>query len=58
MLYTVIWTVDIDAETPEEAARMALEMQRDPESSATVFDVYRYPDMQDKTVIDLPYNHD
>lgn len=39
MNYTVRWEIEIDAETPEEAAREALKIQRDPESTATVFDV-------------------
>lgn len=37
--YLVIWQMDIDADSPEEAARQALAYQRDPESTATVFDV-------------------
>jgi hypothetical protein len=37
--YIVTWVIDIEAETPEEAAEKALEIQRDPESTATVFDV-------------------
>lgn len=40
--YRVVWEIDIeDAETPEEAARKALSIQRDPNSIATVFDVYQ-----------------
>ncbi len=39
MFYTVTWTVDIDASCADEAATKALEMQRDPESIATVFEV-------------------
>jgi hypothetical protein len=35
--YRVIWEIDIDAETPEDAAREALEIQRDPVSRATAF---------------------
>ena len=35
----VVWTVDVEAATPREAAQKALEMQRDPDSLATVFDV-------------------
>ena len=35
----VHWEIDVDARTPREAARMALRIQRDPESIATVFDV-------------------
>lgn len=37
--YTVRWEIEIDADSPEEAARMALEIQRDPRSTALVFDV-------------------
>jgi len=38
MNYTVTWVIDIfDADTPEEAARKALKIQRDPESLATCF---------------------
>jgi len=35
--YTVIWTIDLEAETPEAAAAQALEIHRDPESLATFF---------------------
>ncbi len=38
--YSIKWEIEIDAETPEEAARKALEIQRDPASLATVFDAY------------------
>lgn len=31
--------IDIDADSPREAAEIALEIQRDPESTATVFHV-------------------
>lgn len=37
--YRVEWAVDIEADTPEEAARQALAIQRDPESTATFFTV-------------------
>jgi hypothetical protein len=37
--FTVRWTIEIDAETPEEAAWKALEIQRDQDSLATAFDV-------------------
>ena len=40
--YRVVWEIDIDADTPEEAARIALDIQRDPESLATVFRVHPY----------------
>jgi hypothetical protein len=35
----VKWEIDIDAATPQEAAQKALEIQRDPDSIATVFEV-------------------
>ena len=37
--YRVSWEIDIDADTPREAAQKALDIQRDKESIATVFDV-------------------
>lgn len=39
MRYFVIWEMDIDADTPEEAALKAFNIHRDPASIATVFDV-------------------
>jgi hypothetical protein len=38
--YSVHWRIDIEAETPLEAAQKALEIHRDPASLATVFEVY------------------
>lgn len=38
--YRVTWEIELDAETPEDAAREALEIQRNPDSTATVFKVY------------------
>jgi hypothetical protein len=37
--YLVTWSVDVDADDPHEAAAKALEMQRDPSSTALVFTV-------------------
>ena len=37
--YLVEWKIDIDANSPEEAAAQALYIQRDVESTALVFDV-------------------
>ena len=37
MQYRVFWEIDLDAESIEDAARQALEIQRDPESIATCF---------------------
>jgi hypothetical protein len=41
--FTVTWTMDIDdAKSHQDAARQALQIQRDPESIATVFDVSKH----------------
>lgn len=37
--YRVRWEIDIEANTPQQAAQEALVIQRDPNSNATVFDV-------------------
>lgn len=37
--YHVIWEMELDAESPEDAALQALGIHRDPESIATVFSV-------------------
>lgn len=37
--YLVTWVIDIEANSPEEAAEAALEIQRRADSTATVFDV-------------------
>jgi hypothetical protein len=39
MNYAVTWDIEIDADSPEEAARLAREMQTDPTTTATIFDV-------------------
>jgi hypothetical protein len=38
--YVVEWYIDIEADSPEDAARQALAIQRDPNSTATVFSVF------------------
>ncbi len=38
--YRVSWSIDLEAASAEEAARQALAIQRDPESIATVFEVF------------------
>jgi|GEM_PF-3251141 hypothetical protein len=38
--YSVNWQIDIEAESPVEAARQALKIHRDRNSTATVFDIY------------------
>jgi hypothetical protein len=37
--YTVVWTIDVEADTPEEAAQIARGYQLNPESTATCFSV-------------------
>lgn len=37
--YLVVWEIDIDADTALDAARQALEIHRDKDSIAVVFDV-------------------
>lgn len=39
MEFTVTWTINIDADSPTDAAKQALEIQRDPDSVATSFTV-------------------
>ena len=55
--YRVKWEIDVSADSPIAAARLALAMQRDPHSTATVFDVtpiYDRPAVQPATIrIDL-----
>ena len=38
-LHRVIWEIDIEADTARDAARKALDIQRNPKSIATVFKV-------------------
>ena len=47
--YRVVWEIDIEAVSALLAAQQALRIQRDPQSSATVFDVTG-PDGHTKTV--------
>ena len=37
--YVVSWNIDVEAETPEEAAEAAFGMMQDPETLATFFHV-------------------
>jgi hypothetical protein len=51
MMYRARWEIDIAAGDPKKAARAALAIQRDRQSTATVFDVTK---MKGKTVrVDL-----
>jgi|TARA_R100001015_G_C4596932_1_gene152097 hypothetical protein len=35
--YRIVWELDVIARNPEEAAKQALDVQRDPESDALLF---------------------
>ena len=39
--YTVTWTIQVDANNEHDAAIKAWQIQHDPDSTATVFDVER-----------------
>ena len=39
MNYRVTWTMDIESDSPQHAAQLALTIHRDPNSIATVFEV-------------------
>lgn len=52
--YRVVWEMDIEAESPREAAERALEIQRDCASIANVFRVYEKDDLEG-TLVDLEY---
>ena len=41
--FLVRWEINIEADSPREAAENALEIQRDPSSIATVFNVRGLP---------------
>ena len=58
--YHVIWEIDVSADNPVEAARMAQAIQRDPTSWAAVFTVNLLPIKQtDSWSIDLdPDNYE
>lgn len=50
--YLVTWEIDIDADSPREAAEKALAIQRNPESTATVFQVLEQDTENDTETID------
>lgn len=37
--YRVVWVIDVDADSPEDAAAYARDIQQNPDSIATVFQV-------------------
>lgn len=45
--YLVTWQIEITADTEQEAAKRALEIQRDPNSMATIFQVSKEYDVSE-----------
>lgn len=56
--YLVTWEIEVDADSPRDAAQRALDMQRDPDSTATVFGVVEFDTDGDTTTIDLSADED
>lgn len=50
MYHKVTWTIDIEAENPTEAAKLALEIMQDKGSEALAFEVF---DAKDKKIADV-----
>jgi len=48
--YNVIWEIDVDARSPAEAGREALRIQRDPDSTATFFEVREHGSGESESV--------
>lgn len=51
--FLVEWQIEVEAETPEAAARMAQEIMRDQNSLASVFNVYAGDPLRGGRTIDL-----
>lgn len=51
--YRVTWEIDAWADSPQEAAKEALKIQRDPESVATVFKVQEVTAVAPVVTVDL-----
>lgn len=52
MEYEVTWVIQVDAKNPREAAKAAKEIQQDPFTTATNYQV-RNEETGEKTVVDL-----
>lgn len=48
----VSWTLEIEAETPEQAARLALAIIQEPDTLATRF-VVTDPETEEETLVDI-----
>lgn len=60
--YAVKWEITVSANSPEEAARIAAGMARDPQSIATLFTVCDEEDSDDPNVtwetVDVPHGEE
>ncbi len=52
-MYHVTWEIEIDADTPRDAAERALEIHRNPQSIATVFTVADTSDALDPEGVEI-----
>jgi hypothetical protein len=52
--YRVQWTIDIEAKSPQEAAQLARNIQLNPHSTATIFDVSWHKDETHSRTVNLP----
>ena len=48
--YTVTWTIEVEGDSPRDAAQKALAIQRDVFSSATVFETHNWDTAEEATV--------
>ena len=51
--YRVTWEIDIDADTPTEAAQLAQDWLRDVDTMATVFEVTEHAQNSKTVIVDL-----
>ena len=54
--YKIVWEIDVIASSPEDAAKQALAIQRDPESHALVFHVKNWKQMYTVDLMDNVLN--
>lgn len=52
--YRIVWEIDVEAEDPREAAGIALEIQRDPTSTALYFIVVDSDDREHEVDLYIP----
>jgi len=56
MEYTVRWITQVDADSPQEAAKLAAAMQRDPSTLSIVFEVVQQHGFDvECTTVEVPW---